>query len=249
MPTKKLIKAFVKFLLIAILYLVLKFPSKCLAQENYITLPLINLSTLPLINLSEGTVPSFLEASSFPSLLETPSLPSTEELFFFSPPSLRLTLPKPISVPSFDFFNTLSRFFVNFIVNAFFLVLGYLFLKKVTLIKSWRFLRYIFFVTLGEALINLISLALLNLGCGYTIVLFFFRLDFLVICVPPIWFYNYWLSRRFFNLSRKQAFFIGLIMSVLNFILLPFKIISDFLVHILCWELTDLIENILKINL
>jgi hypothetical protein len=81
-------------------------------------------------------------------------------------------------------------------------------------------LKYIFFVTIGGALIDLIfvggaylsrvkgplypNMKLINIVLWGSVFFTFLGLAF----------YNYWLSRRLFNLNRKQAIFIGLIMGI-----------------------------------
>jgi len=115
-------------------------------------------------------------------------------------------------------------FCIDFIVNAFILTIGYLILKQRNLIKCKKFLKYIFFVTLGGALIDLLSIG------GYFLLTKFkgvplypkgplvppFELLIVLIFLTflGLAFYNYWLSRRLFNLNRKQAIFIGLIMGI-----------------------------------
>ena len=43
----------------------------------------------------------------------------------------------------------LVAFIINLIVNGFILSISYLILRQKRLIKSWKFLKYIFFVTIG----------------------------------------------------------------------------------------------------
>ncbi len=106
---------------------------------------------------------------------------------------------------------------IDFIVNAFVLSIGYLILKQVKLIKSWKFLKYIILVTLGGALIDLILVA----GAYFSFSKGFFYPYFLHVINSSTFLtflglaiYNYWLSRRFFNLTKRQAVFIGLIMGI-----------------------------------
>jgi len=125
--------------------------------------------------------------------------------------------PTPIFIQILKFLGILC---IDFIVNAFVLSIGYLILKQKGLIRTWRFLKYVFLVTIGGALIDLIYVGGQDLGrfkgplypnmklMGIVLLGSVF-LTFLGLA-----FYNYWLSRRFFNLSRKQAIFIGLIMGI-----------------------------------
>jgi len=99
---------------------------------------------------------------------------------------------------------------LDFIVNAFVLGVGYLILKRKSLIKSWKFLKYVFFVTIGGALIDLIYVGGQYMRYNISIL---FDLSVLLTFLGLV-FYNYWLSKRFFNLTKKQAIFIGLIMGI-----------------------------------
>jgi len=138
--------------------------------------------------------------------------------------------PEPIS---FQLYLLFSFFFADFIANALVLSLGYLILKKIELIKSWRFLKYIFFVTIGGGLVNLIVIFLLNLGSPWWSIILAERKFWLGLTIP-FGVYNYWLSRRIFNLNKKQAFFIGLITGISNlFPRLSFTLLFQFLVNLI----------------
>jgi len=113
-------------------------------------------------------------------------------------------LPPPIWAP---FYYTLLSFGINLIANAFFLVIVYLILKKKKLIISLKFLKYLLFVTFGGFLIDLIYIIpKLSSVTFITITPITFLLT---IC--GIGFYNYWLSRKIFNLNKKEAIFVGLV--------------------------------------
>jgi len=123
----------------------------------------------------------------------------------------------------------LVAFIINLIVNGFILSISYFILRQKRLIKSWKFLKYIFFVTIGGALIDLVYVAG---DSADTIVTY--MVDYLVYTPEIIrlfsvikllsvlftflglLFYNYWLSRRIFNLTKKQGIFIGITMSILT---------------------------------
>ena len=125
--------------------------------------------------------------------------------------------PKPKPIPALvkilGFFKIL---FVNFFVNAFVLSVGYFILNQKRLIKSWKFLKYIVLVTIGGALIDLVYVS----GGYLSRIIFNLKLaDFIFgasifLTFLGLVFYNYWLSRKFFNLSKKQAIFIGAITGI-----------------------------------
>jgi hypothetical protein len=117
----------------------------------------------------------------------------------------------------------------NFLINSVILTIVYLILRKVNLVKSWSYLRYIFFVTIGGFLIDYIfvygefltgykgpiigvdtsSQELLRQAA---IVSYFFTfLTFIGLFV-----YNYLLSKKLFQLTRTQAVLIGLTMGILT---------------------------------
>lgn len=99
---------------------------------------------------------------------------------------------------------------LNFLINSIVLCLVYLILKQKNLIKSFRFLKYILFVTLGGALIDFIYVG--GQYMRYNIPILFdlsVLLTFLGLGV-----YNFWLCRKIFGLSREKALFVGLAMAV-----------------------------------
>jgi len=126
--------------------------------------------------------------------------------------------PVPILTQILSFFKILS---VDFIVNGIVLGIGYLVLRRKDLIKSWKFLRYLLFVTIGGALIDLIYVGGQSLGgliweqthsdIEFIATVF---LGSVLLTSLGLFVYNYWLSRRFFDLTRRQAIFIGLIVGI-----------------------------------
>lgn len=108
---------------------------------------------------------------------------------------------------------TLAILAIVFIVNTALLCISYLILKRKGLIKkSWKFLKYIFLVTIGGILISLIYFIVeeyISFIIGYTFYLIFLSLGL----------YNYWLSKRFFSLIRKQAIFIGVVTGLIGAII------------------------------
>jgi hypothetical protein len=125
--------------------------------------------------------------------------------------------PTPILIQVIRFFGILI---IDFIVNAFVLCIGYLILKQKKLIKSWKFLRYVVFVTIGGALIDLIYVGGMYLsrfkGPLYPnmVLMGIVLLGSVLLTSLGLAFYNYWLSRKVFNLTKKQAIFIGIIMGI-----------------------------------
>jgi Na+-transporting methylmalonyl-CoA/oxaloacetate decarboxylase beta subunit len=200
----------------------------------FLTLTPFFKSSAQVMFLPESTSTSF---SVSPSTIINSS-PSTSSLGEFSLPLVH-TLPQfeslePTPEPiSFQLYLLFSFFFADFIANALVLSLGYLILKKIELIKSWRFLKYIFFVTIGGGLVNLIVIFLLNFGSPWWSIILAERKFWLGLTIP-FGVYNYWLSRRIFNLNKKQAFFIGLITGISNlFPRLSFTLLFQFLVNLI----------------
>ena len=120
-------------------------------------------------------------------------------------------------------------FLISFFVYGFVLIILYsLFFEKRHLIKSSRFLKYIIFVTTGGALIKLfffggvylLTNIQLNAQLALTSLLVSFFLTFL-----GVFLYNYWLSKRFYNLTKKQAIFAGLIIVI--FANITFSLVID----------------------
>ena len=177
----------------------------------------------------EKITPTYFSASpsTLPNISSTPTsptpFPEEPEEFPFRAVTPRFHLPSPTPEPKVLISSRLSEFFLSlcivFIANSFLLSFAYLILKKAKLIKSWQFLKYIFFVTIGEALLNSIVIFLLNFGTCCLIMIVTFELPFLLGYIVPSGFYTYWLSRRIFNLDKKQAIFVGLIIGISNFIL------------------------------
>jgi len=121
-------------------------------------------------------------------------------------------------------------FGINFILNFIILLVGYLILKKISLIKSWKFLKYTFFVTLGGAIIDfglsyfLISLlgqlwsSTIHSPDQVEMRMFFLSTGIItgIIGFFVLGFYNYWLSKKYLNLNHKEAIVIGTIMGIFS---------------------------------
>ena len=129
--------------------------------------------------------------------------------------------PEPEPILTLTWFSFFKAFCINFIVNTFILSIGYLILKQRRVIRSWKFLKYIFFVTIGGALIDLIFVGGLYLSAPKDLFypntelikgFIFWSSDLITFLGLVV--YNYWLSRKFFQLTRRQALFIGIIMGI-----------------------------------
>ena len=137
----------------------------------------------------------------------------------------------PYYYPSLNtIIGILVIFGINFILNLIVLLIGYLIIKKTSLIKSWKFLKYTFFVTLGGAIIDfglsyflisilvqLWSLIFHSAGQGER-GMFYLSTGVIagVIGFFVLGFYNYWLSKKYLNLNHKEALLIGIIMGILT---------------------------------
>lgn len=130
-------------------------------------------------------------------------------VFLFFKKYLADIIAPPIWAP---FYYLILAFGINLIVNAFFLIIVYLILKKKKLIISLKFLKYLFFVTLGGFLIDLIYI-IPKLSSRIFIIITI-RPITLLLTIFGIGLYNYWLSRKIFNLNKKEAFFVGLIIAI-----------------------------------
>ncbi|MCZ2845623.1 MAG: hypothetical protein O2U61_03880 [Candidatus Bathyarchaeota archaeon] len=143
-------------------------------------------------------------------------------------------IPYPPLIYRFSFdtiIGILVVFGTNFIVNSVILTVGYLVLKRKKIIKSWKFLKYIFFVTLGGAIIDVVlvysSIILLSKFIRFLPIYSVYqlidqpgvRLFSLFVGVVGFFilgFYNYWLSKKCLNLIQKEAIIIGSIIGVLT---------------------------------
>ena len=211
-------QAFIKILGTTTLFLILTPFFKSSAQE--IILP--EFTPTPVLT-SSPTLPNISSPSASPI-----SSPAEVEEFPFATATIRIPPPLcPSEPPAFhQFLLEISLpLCIAFIANSFVLSVSYLILKKANLIKSWRFLKYIFFVTIGQTLISLSVPFLIELVypnpnysyCGIIIGPFDLGILFGFIVLPG--FYAYWLSGRIFNLDKKQAIFVGAIIGIVNYIL------------------------------
>lgn len=118
---------------------------------------------------------------------------------------------------------------INLVINFFLLAICYLILRKGVPIMSWKFLRYVFFVSVGGFLIDLIyaipkiSLearlvpSAMEIGqIDWALTIENFLPVFLFLTVIGLALFNYWLSKKYFHLNKKEAIFIGLVIGILG---------------------------------
>jgi len=198
----------------------------------------------------EKITPTYFSASpsTLPNISSTPisptPFPEEPEEFPFSATLPRFEIIWPSPQPEFSPLEYLSSFFkyrrppfllliflfIDFIAYALILSISYLILKKANLIKSRQFLKYIFFLTIGGGLIKLVIGILID----YLSLIFSCEQDeiwaMILVGIPflsPIFligFYNYWLSRRTFNLDKKQTIFISVIIGIFSFFMAIIKV-------------------------
>lgn len=126
-------------------------------------------------------------------------------------------------IESKQFVNTSVLIGLNFLINFLLLCIAYLIIKKGHLIKSWKFVGYVLLVTLWGYLIDYFvfnkglmlaafkgplypNMKLMSFVWLVTIVATFLALAI----------FNYFLAKKFFKLTRKQAIFIGIWMMILT---------------------------------
>lgn len=123
--------------------------------------------------------------------------------------------PEPSPQPTVS--PVLSLVFIlcmNFVINLLVLSVTYLTIKRRKLILSFKFLRYTALVTLGGIFIDLIFVAGSFFGEPYSPGLIFIGSVFLTFLGLVV--YNYWLSRKFFQLSKGKALLVGMVMGVIT---------------------------------
>ena len=124
---------------------------------------------------------------------------------------------------------------VYFLLNVCILGIGYFILKKNVSVKIWRFLAHVVSAMIGGGLIQFIIYFCWK-DIGLIVFLppdrallwrIFFLIGVSVLISLILGGYNYWLSRKLLNLSKKQSIFIGIIMGVFTnlFWLFPFLLL------------------------
>lgn len=128
--------------------------------------------------------------------------------------------PIPVQIGEFFLF-AVPIFAIDFIFNFLILVLAYLFIKKKNFIKSLRFLWYVFLVTFGGFIIDIITLLLvmnvydeLVIASSKVPPVIIPEIAYILVSFIPLALYNYFLSKKFYNLNKKEALIIGLFMGI-----------------------------------
>ena len=113
-------------------------------------------------------------------------------------------------------------FLVYLLLNICTLSIGYFILKKNVSIRIWRFLAHALSVIVGGSLIQSIiffrwkdiGLIIFTPPGGGLLGRVFFLIGVSLFISLILGGYNYWLSRKFLNTSKKQSVFIGIIMGI-----------------------------------
>jgi len=111
---------------------------------------------------------------------------------------------------------------VYLLLNVCTLSIGYFILKKNVSIRIWRFLAHALSVIVGGSLIQSIiffrwkdiGLIIFTPPGGGLLGRVFFLIGVSLFISLILGGYNYWLSRKFLNTSKKQSVFIGIIMGI-----------------------------------
>jgi len=111
---------------------------------------------------------------------------------------------------------------VYLLLNVCTLSIGYFILKKNVSIRIWRFLAHVLSAIVGGSLIQSIiffrwkdiGLIVFTPPGGGLLGRVFFLIGVSLFISLILGGYNYWLSRKFLNLSKKQSIFIGIIMGI-----------------------------------
>ncbi len=126
--------------------------------------------------------------------------------------------PQPPLIPTL-IIALLVLFCVIYLANILAIFIGSLILKQHKLVTSLKFLKYSLLATTGAIVIDLLLayicsylVAKINIHNNlYTIDIAIILTTFLCLTI-----HNYWLSRKFFNLNKIQAFIIGSTIGVLT---------------------------------
>lgn len=105
---------------------------------------------------------------------------------------------------------------INFVVDFIALCFGFLIIKNIKAIATWRFLPYLLIVFLGGIVLDVLAIL--------PIKLFFYFIPienlgmFIIFLVAGILLYifNSWLSEKFFDLEDAQKITIGIVMALLT---------------------------------
>jgi hypothetical protein len=93
---------------------------------------------------------------------------------------------------------------VDLVVDAAVLIVGYSILRRFDVIASWDFAKYVVIVMIAGLLIDLLSTV--SLGSGKT--------AYALLAFTLLSLYNFSLSRKIFDINRREALVIGLFMGI-----------------------------------
>lgn len=117
----------------------------------------------------------------------------------------------------------IAIFIVYFVVSAFLLSVSYLILRRRKIVKSLKFFKYIFLAAAGGFIIDILiwgpvgSLDKLEtaekvvLPSKLMVIILLASFFFIFL---GIGFYNYWLSRIFFEMSKREYVFVAIVMAI-----------------------------------
>ena len=126
---------------------------------------------------------------------------------------------------------------VYLLLNVCTLSIGYFILKKNVSIRIWRFLAHVLSAIVGGSLIQSIiffrwkdiGLIVFTPPGGGLLGRVFFLIGVSLFISLILGGYNYWLSRKFLNLSKKQSIFIGIIMGIFTNLFLFLFLVNSYL--------------------
>ena len=126
---------------------------------------------------------------------------------------------------------------VYLLLNVCTLSIGYFILKKNVSIRIWRFLAHALSAIVGGSLIQSIiffrwkdiGLIVFTPPGGGLLGRVFFLIGVSLFISLILGGYNYWLSRKFLNLSKKQSIFIGIIMGIFTNLFLFLFLVNSYL--------------------
>jgi len=128
-------------------------------------------------------------------------------------------------------------FAANFLINLLILVIILLIFRQISFIKTGKFIKYAFFVTLGGFFIDLIYVVpkflldsfidatefiyteseIMDIPIlGYVTTLTTLLPFFILLTLACLIVYNYWLSKKTFNFTPSKSFLLGLLIGILT---------------------------------
>lgn len=108
---------------------------------------------------------------------------------------------------------------IYFIITYFSLLAGSFAIRRRIIIKSWSFLKYILFASLGGLIVEVFAWIftpnVLNVYLELKISTGILFLTTVPIVFLSLILYNYWLSQKIFNLTKKQSIIMGAMMGII----------------------------------